>query len=702
MTHRYTPYLRFIVPFVLGLAAGGWMDQPVPYLGPVLFTGVLLAVMLAVRKIPYRFRWVFGAYLHLLLFFAGYFHCVAYNELRRPDHFAFKTAPGAQYLIGTVYKSPSHGAKLKVPVQVEAIGTSPDSMQPATGNLLLFLEITSETDSIRYGDRLGLYATPRSCEPPKNPYAFDYRRYLHFQNIHYQAFVKTDSLEVLSRNHGTALWRTAYRSRDRLLGLLGKYFPTADEYAVASALLVGYTDDLSEDLRTAYAQTGSMHALAVSGTHVGMLYVGLMFLLARFRLRGRWKLLETVLILAVIWAFTFLTGATASVLRASIMFSTYMLGKAFHRDAPAWNVLPASAFGLLLYNPYFLFDVGFQLSYAAVAGMVFFYARFYKLFPPMPRWADECLKVLLVGMAAQLGTLPLTLYYFNQFPVYFWLSGWIVVLGGAIFLWGGAVLVLLDMFSQTLAGWLGTALYYMLWGINKAIFFIQTLPGSVISNIWIAGWVVAVLYVCIGFLGSLMVYKKVRYLMACVATLSLLGVYRISTLSAKSIRHEITIYHVNKQSLIDFRDGRGVVSLSDTLAPGKELYTAQANRITGGMNRKTALHFAVDTFLAKGNLLIDGPFIQFYNKKLVVVDRAEQVRISNAIPVKTDILLLRKSPKITIAECREHFDFQVAVFDVSNSLRQTERWRRECEENGWRCYDVRSRGAAVIEVRSEK
>ena len=701
MNHRYTPYLRFIVPFVLGLAVGGWIDQPVPNLGPFLLTGMLLAVLLAVRKISYRYRWVFRAWLHVLLFGAGYFHCVAYNELRSTGHFAEKTSPGAQYLIGTVYKSPSHGAKLKVPVQVEAIGTSPDSLETTTGHLLLFLDLSAETDSIRYGDRLGMYATVRPCEPPKNPHAFDYRRYLHFQNIHYQAFVKTDSLAVLSRDHGSVLWRAAYGSRDHLLGLLRKYFPTADEYAVASALLVGYTDDLSEELRTAYAQTGSMHALAVSGTHVGMLYVGLMFLLARFRFRGRWKLLETVLLLLVIWAFTFLTGATASVLRASIMFSTYMLGKAFHRDAPAWNVLPASAFGLLLYNPYFLFDVGFQLSYAAVAGMVFFYARFYKMFPPMPRWADECLKVLLVGMAAQLGTLPLTLYYFNQFPVYFWLSGWIVVLGGAIFLWGGAMLVVLDLLSQTLAEWLGTALYYMLWGMNKAIFLIQTLPGSVISDIWIAGWVVAALYLCIGFLGSLMVYKKARYLMAFVATLSLLGVYRVSTLSAKGVQQEITIYHVNKQSLIDFREGRSVVSLSDTLAAGKELYIAQANRITGAIQHKTALHFAVDTFIAKGNLLIDGPFIQFYNKKMVVVDHAEQLIDCTAAPVKTDILLLRKNPKVTIAECRQRFDFQMAIFDVSNSQRQTERWRRECEEHGWQCYDVRRRGAAVIEVSSE-
>jgi competence protein ComEC len=695
MNHRYTPYLRFIVPFLLGLAVGGQIDEPVPNLGPILLFGAFLALVLAIRKIPYRYRWVFGAYLHVLLFFAGYFHCVAHNELRRPGHFSEKITAGAQYVIGTVYQAPSHGTKLKVPLRVEAIGASPDSMETGVGNILLFLDISPDTDSIRYGDRLGIYASIRPCEPPKNPYAFDYRRYLHFQNIHYQAFVKPESLTLLSRNHGNALWRAAYSSRDRLLALLRKHFPTQDEYAVASALLVGYTDDLSEDLLLAYKETGSMHALAVSGTHIGMLYVGLMFLLARFRFKGRWRLLETILILLAIWGFTFLTGATASVLRASVMFSTYLLGKAFRRDASAWNVLPASAFGLLLYNPYFLFDVGFQLSYAAVAGMVFFYARFYKMFPPLQRWADECLKVLLVGTAAQLGTLPLCLYYFNQFPVYFWLSGWIVVLGGAIFLWGGAMLVILDSVIPTLADWLGTALFYMLWGMNKIIFFIQLLPGSVIANIWIAGWVAAVLYVCIALLGSLIVYRKARFLMGLIGILALLGIYRITTLSAKSRRQKIVVYHLNKQSLIDFWDGGKVFSLSDTLLPRKEMFAAQANRVTGAMIQKTTLYFSADTLFSIDNLLIDWPFIQFFDKKMILLDHALPDLSPGNTHLKADVLLLCKNPKVTIAECRKHFSFQWVVFDASNSQWQTERWQQECENAGWTYHDVRSQGAWV-------
>jgi competence protein ComEC len=704
VNQRNTPFLRLLLPFALGTALGGWLDQAPACLFWLFAAAVFCSLLLAIRRYKYRNRWFFGATLNFCLLLAGFILIVQHNELRQPGHFAAEKQ-GAGYLVCEVYEAPSHGAKTRIPVRVKAAGPSPDSLEMVTGNLLLFLDPSPLVDSIRYGDRLGIRAAMLPTEPPKNPHVFDYKRYLHFQNIHYQSFVKPDSIALLSTGHGNKLWAQAFAYRDQLLKILQKHFPTPNEYAVASALMVGYKDDLSDELRTAYAETGSMHALAVSGTHVGMVYMGLYFLTKRLRLRGKWRLAETLFILLAIWGFTFLTGATASVLRASVMFSTYMLGKAIWRNASAWNVLPASAFGLLLYNPYFLFDVGFQLSYTAVAGMVFFYPRLYKLFPPGPRWADEGLKVLLVGAAAQLGTLPFALYYFSQFPIYFWLAGWIVVLGGAAILWGGAVLVLLENMSSvplgpfelfpTFAHWLGKALYFMVLYLNKAIVGIQSLPGSVVADVWIPGWVDAALYMAIALLGTLMVQRRGKWLAAFFGLMGLLGVYRIGTLSAKQTQQTTVVYNMSKQKrLIDFFDGRHAFALADTLTTKQENFTAKPNRIASGIRGKTQVMLEGSAPFRSNNLLYDKPFVQFFQQKIALIDDARWI-IPSAAPMAVDVLLLSKNPELSVAACREKFPFSIIVFDTSNSRRKVAGWQQECVENGWVCHDVRTQGAWV-------
>jgi len=688
------PYLRFIAPFLFGIVLGAWLEVPFPWLDLALLVGGLFGIWLSLRTFSYRFRWVFGLYVHALLMAFGYYHVLQYNELRAPNHFSETLQQPNQYYIGTVYEAPSVGTKARLRVRLEAAATHPDSFQAVSGNVLLYLDVDAFSDSIQYGDRLGFQADIQPTEPAKNPQAFDYARYLHFQNIHYQAFIKSGAAQHLSRNNGWWIWKNAYQSRTSLLRLLQHYFPTRDEYAVASALLVGYTDDLSDDMRAAYAETGSMHALAVSGTHIGLLYVGLMLIVGRLRLRGRMgRLLEMGLIMSAIWAFTFLTGATASVLRASVMFSVYMIGKAFWRSTAAWNVLPASAFFLLLYNPYLLFNVGFQLSYAAVAGMVFFYPRLYKMFPPMSRYLDEPLQVLLVGVSAQLGTLPLSLCYFHQFPVYFWLAGWVVVLVGAVFLWGGAMLVLLDACSQTLAEWTGWLLYQLLYWMNKIIFYIQKLPGSVIRDLWVPGWAALLLYMALVFVGAAMVRKKGIWVGCFMGIMVLLGIGHQAAFWQHQTQQSLVLYQVNKASMLDLFAAECAVSLRDSVTPKQEMYAAQSHRIACGIRGKTTVFWQDTAEFTTHNILINKPFLQFNDQRLALIDDARWITQGQPSPMRVDVLVLSKSPRVRIADCRERFPHAFLVLDASNSMAQIKRWRAECDAAGWAYHDVRSMGA---------
>jgi competence protein ComEC len=396
--------------------------------------------------------------------------------------------------------------------------------------------------------------------------------------------------------------------------------------------------------------------------------------------------------LAAIWSFTMLTGATASVLRASVMFSLYLAGRALHREASIWNVLASSAFGLLLYNPYFLFDAGFQLSYAAVAGMVFFYPRLYRISPLLPRWADEGWKVLLVGLSAQIGTLPLSLYYFHQFPVYFWLAGWVVVLGGALFLWGGAALVALDALWPVAAGLLGKGLYGMVWAMNWIILAIQRLPGAVVSGIWLPAWAAGLLYLGLVCFAAAWAWRNGRYLTAALVILLALGVCRAIRSVDRAGQHAVIAYAAGKVRLLDFVSGETAVSLQDSLSPRQIQFTAQANRWALGVRNVRSHPLEADTLIKAGAWAYFPPAIQFAGYRIALIDHHRQLE-SEGPPQPVHTLILSGSPRLELAACLERFPASLVVFDATNRPHQVERWRAECQALNLPFHDIRAQGA---------
>lgn len=698
MHPRQIPFLRLFLPWLAGIAAGTKSGICIPGAEYGLGVGLFVLLFLAPRRYAYRFRWVYGSCAFALVFGMGYVHAYRHDERRQKAHVSHVCSDAAVFT-GIVYDAPSTGAKVKVPLRVEAAGNTADSLQACAGNVLLFLPLTPEAERLRYGDRLWVKAPIRATEPLRNPHAFDYGQYLHFQNIHFQAFVKEGDFGVVSAGHGHFLWRAAYRWREQLLAVLREHFPGKDEYAVASALLVGYKGDLSEELRTTYAETGSMHALAVSGTHVGLMYAAFLFVLQRIPWRGnarRWG--ETSLVLVGIWAFTLLTGATASVMRASVMFTCYLLGKAIRRTASIWNILGASAFLLLWLNPYFLFDAGFQLSYFAVAGIVTFYPIFQKAWPSPHKWAETGWSILLIGIAAQLGTLPLSLYYFHQFPVYFWLAGWVVVIGGAVFLWSGSVLVLLSATVPFLAEWLGWLLYHLLWGMNRLMQGIQQLPGSVVSGVWISIRETFVLYLFIVLFTGAIQLRHARMLLASLAVLAVLGFCRLGRQLEQHRQRQVVLYHQNRHFLFDFFDGTHHYAWVDSLDGRRERFSAQANRWAHGVRAETRVSPPVESPFRSRNLFVCPPFVQFHGLRMVVLDRWDRAARSHAPPVPVDVLVLRNNTKTRLADCQEQFAFLLVVFDATNAPWRVERWKAECRDLGLPFHDVRTDGAWQMDV----
>ena len=317
-----------------------------------------------------------------------------------------------------------------------------------------------------------------------NPGAFDYNRYCLFQDITYQVFLRKDQYFVLADKNRNWLQQKLFEIRNSTIQTLQHYITGEKEQGVAEALLIGYRNDLDKDLVQAYSNTGVVHIIAISGLHLGMIY-GLLFYIFSFFKRYKWvHLLKPFIILFVLWAFTLIAGAVPSILRSAVMFSFIVIGEVINRKTNMYNTLAASAFCMLVYDPFVLWDVGFLLSYAAVISIITFMQPVYRWLYFQNKILDKIWRLSSVTISAQVLTLPIVIFYFHQFPNYFLITNLLVVPLSGLILYG-EILLLCVSFIKVLATVIGKILYWLILFMNTFIEHINNMPFSVWNNLQI-------------------------------------------------------------------------------------------------------------------------------------------------------------------------------------------------------------------------
>jgi len=335
---------------------------------------------------------------------------------------------------------------------------------------------------------------------------FNYKKYLADKNIFHQTYIRDDHYTLLEKKQGNAVMTFALSVRDKMVGILQDQLGDNDESGVVAAMLTGYRADISADMMNAYSKAGVIHIMSVSGLHVGVIYIMITAFVGLFGWFKKRKWLNVLLVLSLIWFYAFLTGLSASVLRSAVMISFVVAGTAMQRNISPYNSLAAAAFLLLVFNPGSLGEIGFQLSFVAVLGILLFQRPLYNLWHIRNKWLDKIWQLACVSMAAQLITLPFILYYFGQFPVYFLISNMIVVPLSSLVLYAGMAAVLLSWIPfVNVAVSFGTI--WLTKAMNFIVITIESLPGSVISNIYISAWPAVILVIIIA-LGYAMFYRK--------------------------------------------------------------------------------------------------------------------------------------------------------------------------------------------------
>ncbi len=688
---KTAPFIRLLPPLIGGILLQwyGQFDLLIAVIGLGCFVAALLAFSFLPLSQKFRLQFLQGFLLQLILLAFGM--CITWSRDKRHfDGWYGNHYKEGGFIIATI-KEPlvEKNKSFKADAYVEQL-VHHDTVVAANGKLLLYFSKGSVAPDLAYGDQILINKKLIAIKNSGNPGAFDYERYAAFQGIFHNVFLKPPDWVKLTTKDVNPFQQFLYKARANVLAALQQNINNGkDELAIAEALLIGYTNDLDKDLVQAYSNTGVVHIIAISGMHLALIYGLLLWIFAKMPGIKNSKILQAILILSCLWLFSLLTGGAASVIRSAVMFSFITVGKMFFKQASIYSSLAASAFVMLCFNPCYLWDVGFQLSYLAVIGIVVFQKPVYNLLYFKNKWLDNAWKAIALTTAAQILTFPVCIYYFHQFPLLFLITNLIAVPLSSIILYAAIGLVAfswippVSLYAGKITGWL-------LWLMNKFIEWMNGLPFAVWDKIPATVLTTWLLYAAVIFSAAWLLQKRSKLLLWSLASLvCFLSVHAVIGWRVKS-QQKIIVYNVPQQQAIDMVQGNQYYFIGDSILLQDGLlqnFHLKPGRIALQLNKR------MDAMPA---LFRQGSFCQFGDKKILLIDKP--LSFVSAAPVNVDMVIVSKNPKLSIPQLARVFNCSQYVFDASNSLWKIEKWKQDCNKLHLRFHSIPEQGAFITSL----
>ncbi len=488
------PFIRLLIPFCLGISYQ-YIFQYTWTTGGFILSGCILLLSLIPKFNHYSFRYLFGISISSFCFF-GSAH-LTQNSLKLIDE---EMSDTPQHYIVKLTGEPVMKPKT---VRWEGI------IKEENKKVLIYMTSDSIANNAEPGDMFIIYALFNKPENSPNG-TFDYADYLRKQGISGIAYVSSKNRKKLTQT-SLNLKDYALSYRKKLLKELHRLLPEERSFSLAAALILGYRQALDKELQITFSSTGASHVLAVSGLHTGILYGSLTFILSILGRSPRIRYIRQLIILPVIWVFAFLTGLSPSVVRAASMITLVGIGELIGRKSITVNTIGASAFLMLLYNPLYFFDVGFQLSYSAVFAIVLFNPVMTGLYKTRNTILNYIWELSCVSISAQIGTAPLAIYYFQQFPIVFLLTNLFVIpLSGILLmsLFFSLILGLLFSIPADFFKPVRMIVNFFIEGVEQ----IEKMPYVVLTGLSLDIPGVFFLYLSFIFIFFLCVHKKIIYI----------------------------------------------------------------------------------------------------------------------------------------------------------------------------------------------
>jgi competence protein ComEC len=688
---KKAPFARLFIPLAAGIILQWYWPVEISYVWVLLLA--CIGVMGCFFFIPFFTRYklapVNGIAVFLLFFSVGVL-LVWHKDIRNNNNWFGNFYKQNDALIVTLDEPPIEKTKSIKANAVVSYLLRGDSCSAVNGKIILYFKKDGSAGSLTYGSIIILRKPLQEIANSGNPGGFDYKRYALFQGITHQVYLKPGEFELLAGKKENWLQQFIYDSREWVLRVLRHNIRGEKELGLAEALMIGYKDDLDKELVQSYSNTGVVHVIAISGLHLGLIYGLLIQLFKPIQRRKKLKWLRLLLIIAGLWLFSLLAGAQPSVLRSALMFSCIILGESLTRKTSVFNTLACSAFILLWINPYWLWDVGFQLSYAAVLSIVIFMRPIYNWFYFKNKLVDLAWKLNAVTLAAQVLTVPLCIYHFHQFPNYFLLTNFVAVPLSSLILVIEIALCILS-FIPVIAVIIGKIMSLLILLMNTYVERVEVLPFSLWEGLQIniEQAILLLLFICCT---SYWLLERSKNGLFCglLALLVFAGL-RSYSFTKTGRQQKIIVYNIPQKQGIDLINGRQYIFAGDTslfndefarnfhLKPARVLYR---------------LHPA-DTL---PDLLINENCITYGSLHILRVNGSLTYA---SLPGKQtiDLLLISDNRRLNLGKLCNSFTIKQVIFDGSAAEWRVNGWKKDCDSLGIPYHDVTTKGAFVMNLR---
>jgi len=594
-------------------------------------------------------KWLFKLHvfhvfiINVLIILSVIFLHQSFVQNNKQYHFS-KYLTKNSIIIGRLKEVPEEKEKTyKGIIRVEKVINNKEVIK-CRGKLLVYFKKSKKSNSLFYGDVLLIKGTITEVAPSLNPAQFDFKKFLSYKRIYHQAFLNETEWIETGINHSFQISYFIIQLRQKIIEQIKIHVKNTDEQSIAMALLVGYQTELSNDVKFSFISTGAMHVLSVSGLHVGLIFLVFSYLTRFLKKKKRGKIIYLILNLLFLWVYAILTGFSPSVLRATTMFSFVLIGQNSGRIPNIYSSLYFSLFILLLFDPLMISQVGFQLSYAAVIGIVALQPRIYNLIKVKNVWIlDKIWALTSVSLAAQLATFPLGLFYFTQFPVYFLISNLLVIPISTFILYAGFVfLITIPIgfdFLNNILSWLLNA---SLWLLNHSVTMVQNWPKGLISEIYISLLMTLLIYLLIFLLIVFLVNKQRKYFLYLLTTIVLIYSGSLFWKIKNKTTSNAIIYSIKGHQLIGFFDYGKVIFWGDSSILN-DYETLKYNTFRDvwkyGQQSDNITKVIIGSDFKSKNLLIRNHYC-IYNNTRFVIDDFSNNKKDLSYRFKTDYLLI--------------------------------------------------------------